>query len=52
MFMNEIPETKKIVTKPAKFEEDKKAKQNKFKNRKSSDTQIQLSDPFGFVSKR
>ena len=51
--MNEKFNQKSIVKKNAKMlEENKKAKQNKLKNRKSSDTLIQLSDPFGFVSKR
>lgn len=50
--MNERFNSKAIVKKNAKLEEIKKAKQNKLKNRKSSDTLIQLSDPFGFVSKR
>jgi hypothetical protein len=52
MIMNERFNSKAIVKKNAKLEEIKKAKQNKLKNRKSSDTLIQLSDPFGFVSKR
>lgn len=51
--MNEKVKAKKLDKKGNKIiMEEKKSRQNKFKNRKSSDTQIQLSDPFGFVSKR
>jgi hypothetical protein len=40
MIMNEKFNSKAIAKKNAKMDENKKAKQNKFKNRKSSDTLI------------